>query len=80
VDHLGRGKGQQSTGRPEKKNLATIFFWSFGSPFWSPTPPPPVDRNIFWSGSQYILRFGRFYAQYGPGVRDGGGVSAKRTT
>jgi len=29
-------------------------------PYWSLTPPPsPVDRNIFWSGSQYILRFGR---------------------
>jgi len=29
-----------------------------------------VDRNIFWSGSQYILRFGRFYAGYGPDARD----------
>jgi len=32
-----------------------------------------VGRNLFWSGSRYILRFGRFYARYGPDVRDGGG-------
>jgi len=46
------------------------------SSVWQTPPPPPVDRNIFWSGSQYILRFGRFYAGYDPDVRNrwGGAV------
>jgi len=41
----------------------------FGSLYWSPTHPPPHPRAYV---SQYILRFGRFYAQYGPHVWDGG--------
>jgi len=36
---------------------------------------PPLPRA---SGLQYILRFVRFYARYGPGVRGQGG-SSKRT-
>jgi len=72
------GRGRPSTGRPEKTFLATknFFFGLSVVRIGVQHPPPPVDRSIFWSGLQYILRFARFYAQYGPGSRDGGGVSA----
>jgi len=55
VDDLRRGGGRPSTGRPE-----TIFFCV--SRVWHIFP------SLRASGSQYILRFGRFYAWCGPDV------------
>jgi len=85
VDDLGRG----GVGHPldvQKKPRKNLFFGqkklilgvSVVRIGVRHLPPPSLDRNIFWSGLQNILRFGRFYARYGPDVREGG-VSAKRT-
>jgi len=69
---------------PETKKNWTEFFvlWlekTFFGCFGSIRVRHPLPPNIFLSRLQYILRFGRFYAQYGPDVQDGGGRLPKRT-